>query len=180
MGLILNFAAFQAGWFASVLGGANQLPWLGPVALLIVAATHLSMVSRPGIEFALVIFCGAIGAVFDSTLVAAGWVSYPSGMFADGFAPYWIITMWMLFATTLNVSLRWLHGRPLLAGALGLVAGPLSYVAGAKLGGITLLDQVAAMTALGIGWGAMMPMLMLLAGRLDGTRGAPQGAASRA
>jgi hypothetical protein len=31
MRLLVNFVAFQLGWFACVLGAAQGLPWLGPV-----------------------------------------------------------------------------------------------------------------------------------------------------
>ena len=32
---ILNFAAAQIGWLGSVVGGAQQMPWIGPLAALI-------------------------------------------------------------------------------------------------------------------------------------------------
>ena len=32
--------------------------------------------------------------------------TYKAGLFSGYFAPYWIITLWMLFAMTLNVSMR--------------------------------------------------------------------------
>ncbi len=38
MRLLLNFAAFQIGWFACVLGAANGFPWLGPVVVAAVVA----------------------------------------------------------------------------------------------------------------------------------------------
>ncbi|MGB5202220.1 MAG: DUF2878 domain-containing protein, partial [Sedimenticolaceae bacterium] len=85
-------------------------------------------------------------------------------------APYWIVAMWMGFATTLNVSLGWLKGRYWLAALFGAVGGPLAYLAGAKLGGITLISSEAALTALALGWATIMPLLMYLAARLDGTQ----------
>ncbi len=168
--VLLNFLVFQAGWFTSVLGAANQMPWLGPLLVLVAVALHLRLARRPSSELMLIVACGGLGAVFDSALVAAGWVRYPSGMLAAGVAPYWIVGMWLLFATTLNVSLRWLRGRTALAAVLGFVAGPASYVAGAKLGGITLVDPTAALVTLAIGWGAMLPALFVLARRFDGFR----------
>jgi hypothetical protein len=168
MNMLINFAAFQIGWFSSVLGAAQQMPWLGPVAFLLVLAIHLRFARRPQVEIGLVITCGVIGLVFDSVLVAAGWVTYPSGLFNELLAPYWIVTMWMLFGTTLNLSMGWLKGRPLLAALLGAVGGPASYVAGQKLGGIVFLEFVPAIIALAIGWAVFMPILMALAERFDG------------
>jgi Zn-dependent protease with chaperone function len=37
-GWLPNLLAFQAAWFATVLGAANGLPWLGPVCTLWVLA----------------------------------------------------------------------------------------------------------------------------------------------
>ena len=167
MNVLINFIAFQFGWFSSVLGGAKQLPWAGPLAVLAIVALHLYRTENPQSELKLIFACGLIGTVFDSVLVAAGWVGYPSGMFSNVMAPYWIIAMWMLFATTLNISMGWMKGRPLLAAVTGLVAGPLTYLAGHKLGGIEFANQTAALVALGIGWAVIMPGLMHLASQLD-------------
>ena len=168
MNLLVNVAAFKLGWLSSVFGGAQQLPWLGPVVVLVVVALHLSRAHRPSSELMLILSCGFIGAVFDSALVAAGWVTFPSGMFSDLMAPYWIVTMWMLFGTTINMSMRWMRGRPLLASAFGVVGGPLAYVAGYKIGGIEFVDQSAAIATLAVGWAVIMPLLMQLGERLDG------------
>ena len=169
--LVINFLAFQIAWLSSVVGGAQQMPWLGPVAVLIALALHLKAARKPFEELLLVLACALIGATFDSMLVAAGWVAYTSGQFSDFIAPYWIITMWMLFATTLNVSMRWLRGKPLLAGFFGAYGGPAAYIAGQALGGITLVSQVPALLALAVGWALIMPVLMWLSEVLDGMPG---------
>jgi hypothetical protein len=169
--LLANFAIFQIGWFSSVIGGAQQMPWLGPVAATVAVLVHLYFARKPFEEILLLLSCALIGASFDSILVAAGWVSYKSGQFSAYLAPYWIITMWVLFATTLNVSMRWLRGKPKLAALFGFYGGPAAYVAGAALGGIVLVDKFAALTALAIGWAAIMPLLMWLSENLDGMPG---------
>ncbi len=168
MQMLINFIAFQVGWFSSVLGAASDMPWLGPLVFVGVAAIHLSQAGRPELELGLVLACGIIGTWFDSFLVAMSWVAYPSGQFSPFLAPFWIITMWMLFATTLNRSMGWLRGRFALAALLGAIAGPGSYIAGQKLGGIEFVDPGAAIVALAIGWAVLMPLLMMLAERLDG------------
>ncbi|UCE89530.1 MAG: DUF2878 domain-containing protein [Pseudomonadota bacterium] len=171
MPMLLNFALFQIGWFACVLGGANNLPWLGSVTVLIVVALHLGRAVQPAREATLVLGAGAIGAIYDSTLVSLGLMSYPSGTVIAGTAPHWLIAMWMLFATTLNVSLRWLRGRWLLAATLGAVFGPLAYYGGAKLGGMMFENGRVALIALAVGWACWMPLLSRLSQHLDGTRG---------
>lgn len=177
MPTLINFAAFQLGWFSSVLGAAREMPWLGPVAFLVVLSIHLRQARRPQFELILVLSCGLIGVFFDSLLVIAGWVAYPSGQISELLAPYWIVTMWMLFGTTLNQSMGWLKGRPRLATLLGAVFGPASYIAGQKLGGIEFVSFAPAITALAVGWAVSMPVLMTLAERFDGI--SPIGAPAR-
>lgn len=169
--VLVNIAAFEIAWLSCVIGGARQMPWLGPIAVFILLVFHLRAARKPFEEVLLVLSCALIGLVFDSILVAAGWVTYKAGLFSDYFAPYWIITMWMLFAMTLNVSMRWLRGKPGIAAFLGFYGGPASYIAGQELGGIVLVNQVAALAALAIGWAVMMPMLMWLSENLDGMPG---------
>jgi len=168
--IILNFTAFQLGWFCCVLAGANHLPWLGTVVALLIVSCHVSHAPRRGNELLLIVTAGLIGAAWDSLLVYAGWLQYPSGMLIAGTAPHWIIAIWLLFATTLNVSLRWLRHRPFLAAALGAVGGPAAYYAGFKLGGVQIPAFSTAMTALAVGWALLMPLMIQLSMLFDGFR----------
>lgn len=168
--LVLNFALFQAGWFSAVISAARAFPMLGVAVIAVVVALHLRWSRQPGREFMLIVICAALGGVFDSLLVAADRVAYPSGQPFSAVAPYWIVAMWMSFATTLNVSLRWLRNRPLSAVVLGAAGGPLAYFTGERLGAIVLVDFTTAMIALGIGWGCMMPVLSAVSQRFDGVR----------
>lgn len=168
MTIFINFLAFQAGWFASVLGAAQDMPWIGPAVVSAVVILHLRQAQRPDLEAGLLVASGIIGLYFDSLLVSLGWVTYPSGLISASFAPYWIVTMWVLFATTLNSSMAWLKGRRALAAVLGAIAGPLSYIAGAKLGGIEFVERGAAIVFLAIGWAVAMPILITLADKLNG------------
>jgi hypothetical protein len=168
MNILLNVVAFKIGWLASILGAANELPLLGPAVILVAITLHLRLVNDPSREFLLIALTGAIGATWDSVMVAAGWLTYPSGTILSGFAPYWILAMWMLFATTLNMAFRWLQSKTLFAGVLGAVFGPLSYYAGAKAGAVVINDFTATMTALAVAWAILLPGLLLLARRFDG------------
>ena len=139
--LLANIVIFQAAWILSVIGGAQQMPWLGPLVTVVALTLHLRAARKPFDEVLLISCCALMGLCFDSYLVAAGWVTYKAGLFSAFVAPYWIITMWMLFAMTLNVSMRWLRGRPKLAAIFGFYGGPASYIAGQALGGIVLTNR---------------------------------------
>jgi hypothetical protein len=165
---LINFAAFQLAWFACVLGGAHDKVAAGTLAVAAVVALHLALAPRPGPEARLVAIVTAIGLAWDSLIVSLGLMNYPSGMFAPGVAPLWILAMWALFATTLNLSMGWLKGRSWLAVAFGAVGGPLAYLAGKKLGGVEMNEPWLALLVQGLGWAVMMPLLLRLAARLNG------------
>lgn len=169
MRLTVNFLAFLAGWFGSVLGAAAGLPWVGPVIVLMVAALHLTIVPQPGKELRLLLSALLIGAVLDSVATRLGWLSFESGVVVEGLAPYWMVAMWVGFATTLNTCMRWLRPHPVLAFFLGLVGAPLIYALGAKLGALTLSTEPLALAGLGLSWGIALPLLYCLAKRFDGT-----------
>lgn len=167
MQFIINLLAFDAAWFLTVKGAAMGLPWLGPVVTLAVLAYHLATSRQRAVELRLAAFALFLGFLTDSLLLATGWIAYPNGQWIPGLAPYWIIMMWVLFATTLNVSMRWLHGRLRLAALMGAVGGPVSYLAGAKIGAMSFVETVPAVVALAIAWGVAMPLLIQVAASLE-------------
>lgn len=165
---LFNILLFQIGWFACVLSGATQRPWIGAVMAITIVGIHVLRAPVPEAECKLVIIALAIGAVWDSMLVWLNWVHYSSGILIPHTAPYWIVLMWGLFATLLNVSLRWLRGRWLIAALAGSIGGPLAYYGGHKLGALEFGNQNAALIALALGWAVITPLLMKLSNRFDG------------
>jgi len=166
--LAVNIALFQAGWLACVLGAAHGMPWAGVAVAAAVVAWHAARARRPVQELKLVALAVLAGALFDSALAAGGWIVFAPDAAASGLAPWWILALWALFATTLNVSLAWLRLRLPLAALLGALCGPLAYWAGARLGALELRQPAAALGALALVWAAALPGLLAAARRLDG------------
>ena len=165
---VTNFILFQIGWFACVLGSAYSYPLLGTLTAILVVTFHVLRSKYPGQEVMLIMLAIAIGGSWDSFLVWMQWIDYNNGMWSESMAPHWIVALWALFATTLNVSLRWMKGRWLIAILSGALAGPLAYYAGYRLGAVIFPDMNTALLALGMGWAVFMPLLLLLSQRLDG------------
>lgn len=163
-----NFIASQLGWLLCVVSAAKLRPELGAAFALVVIGLHVCMARAPRAEATLLLFAAVLGTLFDSLLVSAGWLRYPSGMFLEGVAPYWIILMWPLFSTTLNSSMAWMKGRLAVAALMGAVFGPLAYRAGSALGAVEFVQPAAALLTLGAGWALAMPLLVLAASRVDG------------
>jgi hypothetical protein len=150
--MLLNIIAFQIGWFACVLGGAHGWPWLGVVVTAAAVALHLYRAPRPRMEAMLIGVSGLLGFIADSLLTGIGLLRFPSGQLHAQLAPYWMVAMWMLFATTLNISLGWLKPRLGLAALLGMIAGPLAYYGGAKLGGVSFVNPLSSLVAVAGVW----------------------------
>lgn len=165
---LINFVLFQIGWFACVLSSAAGRPWIGTLTALAVLAWHVGRAQKPSREVSLILIAMLIGALWDSLLVWQSWLQYPVGNLLPEVAPYWIVVMWALFASTLNLSLRWLKQHPLLAIVLGAIAGPLAYFGGARLGAVDFVQPLNAFIALSIGWAILTPLLVLISNRFDG------------
>lgn len=168
--LLINLIAFQIGWFACVIAGGYQWPWLGTAIASAVVALHLTLTPRPRLEWPLLVGAGLIGLLLDSLPVLLGLVEYRSGTLIEGLAPHWIIAMWVQFATLLNVSLRWLRGFPWLAAVAGALLAPPSYYLGSGFGGMVFEPPVwQGLLALAVIWAIAMPTLLWLASRYDGS-----------
>ncbi len=166
--LIVNFAAFQTGWFSAVLGGAHGYVWLGSGIALLVMLLHLFLSLRPLRELQLLIIVMLLGLLWDSALATAGVINYFHWQISPRLAPVWIVALWGLFATTLNVSLAFLRRRYLMAALFGFIGAPLSFMAGVRLQALQFPDPVRALWVLAIGWSVLMVIMVWLAERYDG------------
>ncbi len=172
--MLANFVAFQLGWFACVLGGAWNYPFAGAGIALVILAWHLSTARDRPAELKLILCAGVIGWLWDTALLQTGWVSFNDGALFPGTAPVWMVTLWMLFATTFNVSMAWIKSKLVVATVLGAIGGPVAYLGGARLGAMQFHDQMPALVALAIGWASATPLLAFLAIRLNGFPSQPQ------
>ena len=159
---VINFAAFQLGWFACVLGGAQGRPWLGVVVVPFVLLLALRMSDDWRQELRIAVAAGALGAVVDTGLIAVGIFNpVPFGT-PPPLSPVWMVMLWVNQATTLNGCLAWLRGRYVLGAMFGAIGGPFAYLAGAKLGAAAIPSNGDLMY-LAITWAVAFPALLALA-----------------
>jgi hypothetical protein len=163
MGRLLNFAMFYLGWFACVIGAGRGHLWLGPSVVAALVFLHLYMTPRPVQEIRLILLTGVFGFAIDTLQASAGLYAFTGTSPAPWLCPLWMVALWMIFATTLNASMAWLAGRYRLAAALGALCGPLSYVAGARLGAIELAASAGlSLVGIAVVWACVMPCLLWL------------------
>jgi hypothetical protein len=166
--IVINFVLFQIGWFACVLGAAKQLPWLGVGIVLAIMAWHLLQARQPKYEIILLLIALLIGGLFDQMLLSLNLVSYQAHGWQDSLVPAWILALWAVFVTALNVSLRWMRGRWLIAVLFGAIGGPMAYIGAARLGAVYLDNLPLSYVALSVGWAILTPLLLIISEKFDG------------
>ena len=165
--VLLNISLFKAGWLAAVFSAAASMPVLGTLAIAVAVATHLALSKSRSAEIRLLGLAAAIGFGWESLLVATGLVQYGAASIIPGTAPYWIVAMWLLFATTLNVGMRWLRKSMIMTAIFGAIGGPMSFLAGQKAGAVSFPDPTLSLAVIGLGWAVFLPLLVRYASRVD-------------
>ena len=168
MTIALNVVLYQAGWLACLLGAARGASWLGPLVAIPIVAWHLFRADSAGPEARLLLIAALFGATFETSLVLLDWVRYPVDTWPQGMAPAWMVSLWAMFGTTLNVSLRFLRERPWIALLAGAVGAPAAYYAGARMGALELAAPIPALFAIALAWAVCTPALLRIGRRLDG------------
>lgn len=168
--VLINLSLFKAAWAATVFGAAASIPVAGAIAVAIAVLVHLARTRDVRAEATLLALAAIVGLIWETLLVAANVLTYPSGNLVPGVAPYWIVAMWILFATTLNVGMRWLRKNVATAAIAGAIGGPASFLAGASAGAVTLSEPLTSLVVIGIGWAVLLPLMVRLATRFDGQR----------
>jgi hypothetical protein len=163
MGRLLNFAMFYLGWFACVMGAGRGNLWLGPSVVAALVIVHLYMTPRAFYEVRLILAIGILGFAIDTMQASAGLYAFARTSPAPWLCPLWMVALWMIFATTLNASMAWLAGRYRLAAVLGALCGPVSYIAGARLGAIEFPAHAGvSLVGIVVVWACVMPSLLWL------------------
>lgn len=192
VGTLFDAALVQLGWWACVLAAARGYSLLGPAvvaALLVMQTWGLPNAARRQV-WRDVVFLGAAGTAIDSLQAGLGVLDFRGGS-AGWLAPLWITALWCQFATVLPTFAP-LRSRPIVAGLLGAVGGPLAYAGGARLGAAGLHPEPwISLLIVAAVWAVAFPaMLHLLVAAPEGEtilesvakRGAtpPEPAAARA
>jgi hypothetical protein len=163
MSRLLNFGFFYVGWFACVAGAGRGWLWLGPTVGAVLVMGHLLLTRDRRREAALALTIGLFGFAADTLQASVGLYAFTSTSVLPWLCPPWMVALWALFATTINSSMAWLVGRYRLAALLGVVCGPLSYFAGARLGAIELHhNALVSLAGIAMMWALVMPALLVI------------------
>jgi hypothetical protein len=157
--ILINVIGFQVLWWWCVLCGREGADFLAIAVVLIACAAHLRWVeSWP--DALPILTITLLGCVLDQTMYHFNHVVFAHQESEAQWIPLWMAGLWLGFACTLNVSMRWLQNYWWLALILGAIFGPVAYLGAEKLGAIKLMQGNTTMILLAIGWGFLFPCLL--------------------
>jgi hypothetical protein len=164
---LFNGGLYQTGWFACVLGAAWGHGTAGAIAAAALMAGHLAASPDRRVDLRTMFATLAVGAVVEGGQIAAGTYQTLGGSAPGGVPPLWLLALWAHFATTFRYSLRAVVARPWAAVLFGALGGPVAFLAGERLGAVTLTRPlVTAGAALALGWALAMGVVALAFGGL--------------
>jgi len=160
--LIIDIVGFQATWWAAALGAGagNWIPGSavgGFVLLLQMIAAKVRLAT-----FATVVIACVIGLAGETAMIASGLVSYAATWPLAGLPPLWLLTLWMVFATCIEATLRMLGDNALLKGALlGAVVAPPTYWAGESFAALSFAEpKWIGLIAIAAIWAIATPIML--------------------
>ena len=172
---LLNYALYQTGWFACVLGGAWHRPWTGLLAAALLAGVHLMLSRERAVELRLVALTLAVGLIAETAQIAAGTYRFTSGTVFETLPPPWLLAMWAQLATTFRFSLRPVITRTGRAALFGAAGGPVAFLAGERLGAVTFLPPLKdSLLRLSITWAIAMAVISVIVRAITAGRDAPR------
>jgi hypothetical protein len=167
--LIFNIVAVNVGWTACILAAARGHASTGPIVVIMLVGCHLAFVRRSRRELVLLAAVTVTGTIADSIMTWLGLLRFdtsgPWGLPLP--LPLWMSALWLNFATTLNVALRFLTDRLVLGSMLGAVGGAGAYLGGVRFGALSFHpDTWPSVLGVAVEWLIVTPALVTLAASL--------------
>lgn len=148
--VLVNAGLFQVAWFAAVIGGT-----VAGLAAVGVLAWHAASRGNLKADLTLGALLAALGLGLDTLWIYLGVLDYHGAVIA----PLWIVALWAALGVSLNHSLEFLARRPWLGALVTACAAPLSYSAGAALGGV-VVPNTAALAVVAVAWFALFGVML--------------------
>ena len=170
---LINYSLYQVGWFACVLGAAWRFPLVGTAIAVALIAVHAWLARERTIELRLMALALVVGLSVEVIQVLFLTYTFTSGVIVAGLPPPWMLALWVQLATAFRYSLRHVFARPVPSMLFGALGGPLAFVAGERLGAITLLPPLTTgLLRLSLCWTVAMLVFHLASRRIIPQEGA--------
>lgn len=161
---IVNGSIFYLLWFYCMWAAVKGVTWQAELAVLTYLAVHIVASRLPLKELFLILIISAAGVLIDTAYIQLGVMTFASpNTFFPQLAPLWIVSLYAVYAASMNYSLNWLRGRYFIGAILGAVGGSFSYLGGVRMGAaIPLLEGHKTFIIVGIVWALFLPISYVL------------------
>lgn len=161
---LINQGLFQLAWPACVIGAAYGILWLGLLVVGLMMIWQLHPSHRHPLDLRLLAVCLLLGFALDSAWVQMGLLEYALAWPWAGFAPLWIMLLWIAVALVINHSMAAFKQRLWVLALAGAIGSPFSYFAGSRFGAVEwLVPAWQVVLATGLSWALILPFLFWLA-----------------
>ena len=109
------------------------------------------------------VYAVLLGLIQETILIGFDLLKYPN----EGLlAPFWLLSLYPLFALTLNSSLRFVNRSLPLSFILGGLGALVSYISGEKIGGVEIVSTLTYQIVF-FSWGLYLMILVFLNRKLN-------------
>lgn len=155
--MLINFLGFQVIWFGSILLGDSFLL----VSAGLIAAHFFYNPSTRNTDAKLALVCLLCGLVIDNGLMFLGVMAFPDVSYSHLIVPTWLLSLWVAFGLTINHSLKAFRGKFWLAFVSGGIFGPLSYMAGERLGAVEMqMSPLETFAVFALIWAPLFSLML--------------------
>lgn len=166
---IIGGVVFLIGVISCYQGALRGIPWLGPLVVLVIAVVHFALEKDRWPEIQLVLAVGIVAFIMESVLIVTSvytvnpktrWV-IPAPL-----CPAWLLALWINFGIKLKEYLPRMKGKHIASAITGLVFGLIIFYNAAKMGILSLMQDVVSLAIIAILWAILVPVLFQLASKM--------------
>ena len=155
-----NLVFLNLLWPVHIVSAAAGMAWPGPLMVVVYGAWQLHARHRTPGDRRIVLVAFLVGLLLDSLWVQTGLLEFSADWPGYGFAPVWILSLWVGMALCFNQSLKVARRYLLPAGIFAMVFSPLSYYLASRVGAVTWVgDTVNIVVATGLAWALVLGFL---------------------
>lgn len=158
--ILVNSTWFNIGWFTCLYFG-NTAAWVVLPLTLILHAYVIRLTPR---QWGFIALLTPIGILVDTVFSLTGVLYFGAGIIIP---PFWLVTMWILFASLLMVTLFPLIPRRMVFIPLCAIGGMMSYTAGVAISDSSFgVGHGIAMPLMAVAWAGIGVVIQVLHARL--------------
>lgn len=155
-----NAFFFYIGWLVCMYEAVGRYPLIGPLVVGGILLYHFCVSNEKKSDLVICLALAVLGTIVDSVYIAIGMLDYKGGFeYFPSIAPLWITSLWVLYGTSVNHSLKWMRCNVFVAAVMGAGGAISSYLVGVKLEAVKFLwEEWLVLTVIGTVWAIVVPL----------------------